>query len=125
MFHISVSMLAQVFLPRIPFLCRYIINLSVQPIAILFTGKESHIGIPSILHRTWTDLPAQRMTHHECRADLHESSLGRWTPSLLATLPDLIDLLLLLVVPDVHHVVWVVFELSTDVLEVLGGQYLR
>ena len=65
------------------------------------------------------------MTHCECRTDLHESSLGRWTPSLLATLPDLVDLLLLLVFPDVHHVVWVVFELSTDVLEVLGGQYLR
>jgi len=122
-------MLAQVSLPRIPFLCRYIINVSVQPVAIflgvLFTSKNSHVGITSILRRNRTDLSAQSMSHHECRADLQESSLGSRTPSLLATLPDFIDLLLLLVVPEVHHVVWVVLELSTDVLDVLGGQNLR
>jgi hypothetical protein len=62
MFHISVRILAQVFLPRIPYLCRYIINISVQPIAIflgvLLTSKESHVGITSLLYGTRTDLPA-------------------------------------------------------------------
>jgi hypothetical protein len=66
------------------------------------------------------------MSHHECRADLNESSLERRTPSLLATLPDLYDLLLLvLVIPKEHLIVGVVHKLSADVLDVLSGYNLR
>jgi len=132
MFHISVSMLAQVSLPRIPFLCRNVANQSVQPIGmllrVLFTSKESRVildGTTSVQPSAWADLPTHWMSHHERRSDLQETSLGRWTPSLLAALPDLNDLLLLLVVPEGHHVVWVVLELSPDVFDVLGGKNLR
>jgi hypothetical protein len=133
MSHISVCMLAQVSLPRIPFLYRDVVNHSVHHIAILLrillTGKEPRVilnGASSVQPSTWAYLSAHRMSHHERRADLQETSLGRSTPSLLAALSDLGDLvLLLLVVPEGHDVVWVVLELSPDVLDVLGGQDLR
>ena len=134
MSHISVSMLAQVSLPRISFLCRYVVNHSVQPFAmllrILVTSKEPRVILnlaSSVQCSTWAYLPAHRMSHHERRTDLQETSLGRSTPPLLAALPDLNDLLmlLLLVVPERHDVVWVVLELYPDVLDVLCGKYLR
>lgn len=134
MVHISVSMLGQVPLSRIKFISSDTIDLSFQPIAmilrVLLTSKESRVifnGTISILQRIWTGLSAESLSHHEGRASLDECSLWRWTPSLLATLPHLNDLLMLflLVVALVHHVVWVVLEFSTDVLDVLGCHYLR
>jgi hypothetical protein len=77
MSHISVCMLPQVSLPRIPFLCRFVVNHSVQPIAmllrILLTGKEPRVilnGASSVQPSTWAYLPAHRMSHHERRTDL-------------------------------------------------------